>query len=261
MGEIPNLKPLSEADWLNEINLFRKETSIPGYWGNLEKNTDQWAIDVSGSPFWGSIKAEVAKWSNEYRTNNSGNLLAKPGLSNFIGKKESRIIGKLYNKRLNGENNDKLFDITGPPIPILNDLVRNRISCQFVDGVEFLSNKIVELAKKNDMEVKRSREGRIEGYFAQHINFYENVFYRFAGSVIPAKVICEIQIATELSTRIWEGTHAIYETARENKEDPDDWQWNPSDPRFISRQLGHMIHLADGLLVQLRESVKSIRRS
>ena len=80
------------------------------------------------------------------------------------------------------------------------------------------------------------------------------MLYRFGVEVIQARIICEIQVATELSTTVWDTTHTLYEVSRDSDEVPEDWQWSPKDPRFISRQLGHMIHLADGLLVQLREA-------
>ena len=122
-----------------------------------------------------------------------------------------------------------------------------------------LLSKLFELARQMNLTPNRCREGRLEGYFAQHITFAQQVYYRFAGGNEPATVLCEIQVATDLSTRIWEATHLVYEKARTTADHPEDWQWNPKDPRFVSRQLGHMMHLADGLLVQLREAINQIR--
>jgi len=99
-----------------------------------------------------------------------------------------------------------------------------------------------------------SREGRIEGYFAQHITFEQSVILRIAGHEQIATLKCEIQLASELATRIWDASHPLYEDARIRRNSPSEWQWTPDDPRFIANQLGHMIHLADGLLVQLRDA-------
>lgn len=87
--------------------------------------------------------------------------------------------------------------------------------------------------------------------------FQNKCLLPIGGGADPATITCEIQIATELSTKIWEETHSIYEGTRENFEKPSEWQWKPKDPRFISRQLCHMMHLADGLLMQLRESINA----
>ena len=206
-------------------------------------------------PYWSEASKQLSSWITEYRSKTSGSLLARPGLPKFEGKSGDRIYSKLYELRLKSENcKDDLFSKEGPPIPKLNDLVRTRISCQYVDGVEFLGSKLYSLAEHMGIEHERTREGRLEGYFAQHVNFVEDVFYRFGGGREPGSIICEIQLSTELSTRVWETTHHIYEVSRGTGEMPEDWQWNPKDSRFLSRQLGHMIHLADGLLVQLRES-------
>ena len=111
----------------------------------------------------------------------------------------------------------------------------------------------LKLCTINRKQVRRSK------YFAQHLNFSCDVLYRFGGGAEAGQVTCEVQLATALSTAVWETTHRIYESTRETEEAPEDWQWNPGDPRFVSRQLGHMIHLADGLLVQSREAANEER--
>jgi len=143
----------------------------------------------------------------------------------------------------------------GPPIPQLSDLVRTRISCKFLDGVDYLASRLNDLGQALGVQPERERLGRLEGYFAQHVTFRADVYYRFGGEVTPTRIDCEVQVATDLSTRVWDAAHQIYEGARDTADEPAEWQWNPGDPRFVARQLGHMIHLADGLLVQLRDSV------
>lgn len=254
-------KQITRSDWEKELIGIRADVSIPGYWSSIEENSNQWANEISVCPFWNNVNKNLEKWIAEYRSETGGALLAQPGLPKFIGKGSDRIQTKLYKKRLADDNyKTKVYPKEGPAIPNLHDLVRTRISCKFIDGVEFLANKLYRLSKEMSVYHGHSKEGRLEGYYAQHLNFKENVFYRFGGGTTAALIICEVQIATEMSTLIWDATHAIYEEAREREEDnPAEWQWLPNDPRFVSRQLGHMIHLADGLLVQLREAVKRER--
>jgi hypothetical protein len=142
-------------------------------------------------------------------------------------------------------------------LPILNDIVRTRIACPFIDGVEFLATKLSELAIDRGIFLERSREGRLEGYFAQHINISQRVIYQLGGIDRLADITCEIQVASEMATRMWDVGHAIYELVRGQESTPENWQWSPHDPRFIANQLGHTIHLADGLLVQIRDSGKA----
>jgi hypothetical protein len=179
-----------------------------------------------------------------------GELLSSSKLPEFNAKGVPRIRQKL----LNALSNKKLvFPADGPPVPILNDLVRTRIPCLYVDGVEFLAQRLVEAAQSVGAEPQHTREGRLDGYFAQHVLFREDVFFRFAGSNEPVRITCEVQVASLLATRMWREGHPFYELARVGKDDPEKWQWDPTDPKFLRRQLGHMIHLADGLLVRLRD--------
>lgn len=249
---------LREVDWLREMEKARPEISVPGYWQTLEDNCSQWAKEMSVCPYWNTAKEKLPHWASEYRRSTGGDLLAKPGLPDFIGKSCDRIRSKLYqDHRRKKVDPTKALPPGGPPVPLLDDLVRTRINCKFLDGVEYLGKVLFHLAEEMNLNPGRDRKGRIEGYYAQHITFEGDVFFRMGGSSSPVRITCEIQLATDLSTRIWEATHPIYEETRDTDEEPADWQWDPNDVRFVSRQLGHMIHLADGLLVRLRETVWS----
>jgi len=112
---------------------------------------------------------------------------------------------------------------------------------------------LVELAKELALSPEQKPRGLIVGYFAQHIYFTHSAYFRFGGRENPVTITCEIQLGTTLAKVIWESGHRIYEQSRDQPDRPADWQWNPKDPRFLIRQLGHMIHLADGILVNLRD--------
>lgn len=235
------------------------ELQIGGFWNALEENAIQWADDLSVSPFWKAVKEQQPKWSNEFQRNTSGSLLAGIGIPNFFPKKIVRVREKLlhdWERRGSSPDVSAYFPLSGPPIPIVNDIVRTRVECQFLDGVEYFAAKLAGLASQMEIQGTRQRQGRLQGYFAQHFCFDQSVIFRFGGGDHLVKIQCEVQVATALATRIWEESHRTYEEWRVQVDEAEDWQWNPSDPRFTARQLGHMIHLADGLLVQLRDSAK-----
>jgi len=251
-------RDLTEADWLRQLAAVRSEVRLPGFWTNLAENCARWAEELSVGPFWTEAKRRIDQWRMEYRAANDADLLSQPGLPSFTSKAEGSIRDKLFRRcKQEADYLAKAVEKEGPPIPRLGDLVRTRIACRYIDGVEFLANKIVGLADEMKLSPERRREGRIEGYFAQHITVQQEVIFRIVGHGQLAKVVCEIQIASEMATRMWDAAHPLYESARREAADPEDWQWKPNDPRFISNQLGHMIRLADGLLVQLRQSMKN----
>lgn len=250
-----HLPTQADSRLLEKLVAVRRELALPGYWTSLEANCHQWAKDITVSKFWAEAAELLPTWSSDYRSLHGDALLAYQSLPPFVGKPAARCRDKLCQWLRNASQPaEALVPAKGPPIPRLNDLVRTRVSCKYLDGVQFLANRLVGLAKRHGLKHEWHRRGLLQGYFAQHVTIELPVIFRFAGAVEAAPITCEIQLATVLATRIWETSHSIYESARSHDDEPSQWQWDPDDPRFVSRQLGHVIHLADGLLVQLRRS-------
>ena len=244
-----------KVDWFAKLAEIRSEFAIPSFLGVLASNAETWAQEISVGPFWKTANKRLPQWRTEYRALVGSDLLPHLDLPEFVHKAESSIRDKLIRLcKLHESDLSKVIGAGGPPIPKLNDIVRTRVACRYIDGVEFLAKKFLEVGKETNCNIELSREGRIEGYFAQHITFEQRVILRMAGYEQMATLNCEIQIASELATRIWDASHPLYEDARTRQYAPEEWQWKPNDRRFIANQLGHMIHLADGLLVQLRDS-------
>lgn len=257
MSQRPADTKLMEQEWLDQLCQSRPEVALPGYWQTVADNCTRWAEEVSVSPFWAEAKIQLDQWRSEYKQETGADLLSQVGLPSFCGKSAESIKRKLIRHcRSEADYVQKALPKGGPPIPRLGDLVRTRVVCRYIDGVEFLTSKFEHLAYNMQLKPTRRREGRLEGYFAQHLIVDAEVIFRFGGSSELARIVCEVQVASELATRMWEASHPLYEFSREEEKPPEDWQWNANDPRFIANQLGHMIHLADGLLVQLRRATK-----
>ena len=248
-----------KVDWIARLGEIRSEFRYSDFMHVLETNAATWAQEISVGPFWTAAAERLSQWRTEYTSVVGSSLLPMPGLPIFQGKSESSIRDKLI--RLcegDSENLIKVVPLVGPPIPKMHDLVRTRVICSYIDGVEFLANKFREMGKEFGCNPVLSREGRVEGYFAQHLTLNQDVIYREAGHTQMTIIECEIQFATELATQLWKSSHRWYEDARGRINNaPEEWQWKPDDPRFIANQLGHMIHLADGLLIQLRDREKN----
>ena len=254
-----NAQTENERRFWDVCTKMHPNLGVAGFWNTLQENCIQWADDLSVSPFWKTVKERQPAWSNDFQRKTSGSLLAEIGIPKFSPKNIQRVKEKLLHDWLRkGSPSDVTCfgPVGGSPIPLIKDLVRTRVECQFLDGVEFLTTKLAELASEMGISATRERQGRLQGYFAQHFCLEQRVIFRFGGGEQLVTIQCEVQIATALATRIWEESHRTYEEWRVQSDEAEDWQWNPSDPRFTARQLGHMIHLADGLLVQLRNSAQ-----
>lgn len=244
----------------NILKQLPEQCATPGYWLSLAQNTVDWAPEVSASPLWRRANSSLENWQKEYRREIGGTLFVGASLPAFVGKSEARIrektIEKIRRAESPGDEVKRLFN-QPVPVPMLEDLVRVRLAVQFLDGVPFLAKRLFQLASELDLSPQIEAKGNLNGYFAQHLTFCTSVYFRFgAGNSLPCLVKCEVQIATALAKHVWENSHELYETTRVSLEKSEDWQWNPRDQRFLSRQLGHMIHLADGLFCNLRDNGK-----
>jgi hypothetical protein len=260
----PGSQPVTTGD--RDAELVRKlerevpDTATPGYWSTLEKNAKTWADEVSVQDFWTSANANLPRWRGEFQTLQGAELLPDNKLPLFTGKGAARTKEKALGEiRRNDGSVGSVYPKGGASVPCLNDLVRVRIPTRYLDGVDFLANKLKEHLEQPQHRLSVTKVTRQSGYYACHLHFDYSLLYRQGGGATNVMVKCEIQIATELSTTIWDRTHGSYELSRVKPSDDEKWQWKPDDPQFIATQLGHMIHLADGLVVQLREAVKKRR--
>ncbi|WP_343661770.1 hypothetical protein [Ralstonia sp.] len=254
----PTVEPTSPTILAERLlSQHRPKDFSAGYWKLIADNAERWACEFGAGPFWGAANQNLGAWRQEFRQKFGGSLLASDGLPPLVGKSDRSIADKVGRKLgKNGEELDKIFPVDRPFVPQISDLVRTRVQCKFIDGVEFLATKLADLASDMGCLKARDRQGKVEGYFAQHVTVEQDAFYRIGGAAVACKVTFEIQVASDLATKMWEATHLLYEVDRGDTEapQPKDWQWDASNPRFISNQLGHMMHLADGLLVQLRNT-------
>jgi len=229
---------------------------VEGYWESLETSSKTWAAECAAQPVWTEARSEATRWSGEFHRKTGQSLFSDADLPAFVGKEMPRLREKTL-RDVKRKGVERVFP-NGSPVPQINDLVRVRIATRFLDGVAFVAEKLIGHFKRHNIELKA--EARASGYYAHHLYFSWKRLFSFATKEdVAVSVVCEIQIATELATTIWDRTHGVYELSRVAADagaDDDAWQWMPSDPRFIAAQLGNMIHLADGLVVQLRDAVQ-----
>ena len=67
------------------------ECNIPGYWETLAENTNDWAPQISASPFWRAANSHIENWKKEYRRETQGLLYKGSEFPSFVGKSAARI--------------------------------------------------------------------------------------------------------------------------------------------------------------------------
>lgn len=245
----------SDEQLLLEIANTHPDVRLPGYWELLADQCKHWAGHASISPLWKAASDRLPSWVNEYRRKYHGPLKVDTGLPGFQGKGADRIRTKTIAAYRAAKPEDKatLWPPGSPAVPQINDLVRTRVVVSYLDGIEFLATKLQATAKDLGTKMKTNRKASSSGYYALHLYFTEPFHFRINQVTQSVTIQCEVQIGTELATTLWNATHRVYEVWREIPGEDVGWEWKPDDPRFLSRQLGHMIHLVDGLLIRLRD--------
>src|SRR6266850_4978770 len=125
---------LTVADCFRQIGDAHPETNIHGYWKNLEDSCNQWARYVTAGTLWIEARKRLDQWRTEYHAATGAALLGGTNLPDFVGKSEKSIRDKLHRQcKLRPDLIPQAIGAS-PPIPVLNDLVRTRVVCTYIDG-------------------------------------------------------------------------------------------------------------------------------
>jgi hypothetical protein len=139
------------------------------------------------------------------------------------------------------------------------DVVRGRMVVRYLDGVQFLADKMSELGTKLGVQVNVWTHAQEYGYYAMHLTVHQDFEVQTLNyeDLESRHSRIEIQLTTELQETIGGLTHGYFEKRREEKADPDEkWQWNYKAPEFTPYYLGHMLHYLEGMIMRVREEVR-----
>jgi hypothetical protein len=139
------------------------------------------------------------------------------------------------------------------------DIVRTTIVVKYLDGVEFIANKIKSISEEDNFNYSIDYEAREEGYYAAHITLSRS--FEIPDEKWETKMInfnIEIQITTQLQEVIKILLHQHYERNRELicKEKNIKWQWDYKSEEFSSNYIGHILHYVEGMIMEIRDKQK-----
>ena len=137
----------------------------------------------------------------------------------------------------------------------MNDLLRARVVCKFIDGPGFVTERLMGHAKNKGVIGRSYTQQRDEGYYAYH--FYGTFSFGTMGNTWNEEmkdIEVEIQVTTQLQDVLNMLTHAYYEQQRiSSDKDSDEWKWEYGTSRFRARYLSHTLHMLEGIIVELRD--------
>ena len=137
----------------------------------------------------------------------------------------------------------------------VKDIVRTRFFVKYLDGVEFLLDKLVALANDSGLRSETKYVGGTDGYYAAHLHVtldFEIPKPDFDTETRPITV--ELQITSQLQEVIRRLLHHHFERQRQRPpESRYDWQWNYRSDEFATNYLGHILHYVEGMIMEVRD--------
>ncbi len=141
----------------------------------------------------------------------------------------------------------------------INDVVRTLFVVRYLDGVQFVIDKVQNLCRQQGLPAcEVSFEAREEGYYAAHLyTTQEFEIPKVTWDTERVKISIEVQITTQLQEIIRKLLHKYYEERRKRLEKDDvKWQWNYKSDEFATNYLGHILHYVEGMIMDIREKQK-----
>ena len=258
-----SIKPENIDDyykWCKKELNFEITSQLENYYNSI---TVKLKADFEKSLFWKSILDKRVVLNQEYLAQTSYNLFTFDFKPEIVTKSFSSFIEKTFRRNV-------IFNKNFPKAPYggwitpqnwyenTNDIIRTFFVVKYLDGVEFLMQKISEIATENNLICQNSFEARDEGYYALHL-------YIISDFEIPKqtwdteikKMSIEIQVTTQLQDVISKLTHKFYEERRISLKKPDKkWQWNYKSDEFAVNYLGHILHYLEGMIMDVRQKTK-----
>lgn len=219
--------------------------------------------DFEQSDIWIDLNRNIKIFDEEYLLK-TGYPLFIPGFSPKLDMKsfESFLL-KTFRKNILENKNWPNEPSDGWILPNIwfskiNDIVRTLFVVKYLDGVEFMIDKMKFLCARNNLDCSVFLEAREEGYYAVHL-YTKKEFEIPKVTWDTEKIIVsiELQITTQLQEVIRRLLHKYYEDRRKKvKEEDSKWQWNYKTDEFVTNYLGHILHYVEGMIMDIREKQK-----
>ena len=215
------------------------------------------------SDFWRQLVGNLQEYDHKYYSNRECYLLMSDIPPELYIKSFDSFLLKTFRKNIIENKNWPKDPDNGWILPdnwysSINDIVRTLIVVKYLDGVQFILDKIKLLCEQNNLNPEISLEAREEGYYAAHL-YVQREFEipRIDWDTDKVDISIEIQVTTQLQDVIRKLLHKYYEERRKQVMGDDmKWQWDYKSDEFAANYLGHILHYVEGMIVEIREKQK-----
>ena len=244
--------------WMKEERKFEITNEVENHYVLISKTIrDQF----EKSPFWTELDKNLNKFHGEYREKSKDyNLLSTLNTPELNVKSFDSALLKTFRKNiLNNENlteePEKGWILPNNWYSQINDIVRTSFIVRYLDGVNFLTDKIETICQEQNIKYETEFEAKDEGYYAAHLSILQEfTIPKYNWDSIRIDVCIEIQITTQLQDVIKQLLHKYYEKNRKKNEEKDiKWQWDYKNEEFSMNYLGHILHYVEGMIMEIRD--------
>lgn len=211
------------------------------------------------SNFWTSFLDQLQEFNQEYYIDTEYYLFKSDYKPEIFIKPYDSIVSKTFRKNIVLNKNFPNEPFGGwycrlNNLNRFNDLIRTNIVVKYLDGIEFIIEKLKVLAKDNGLDFRVHFEARETGYYAVHTYLkHELEVPNINWDTKKEKFIIEIQITTELQENIKKLTHKYYSSKRDQEvSKKEKWQWKYESDEFSVNYLGHILHYLEGQIMEIR---------
>lgn len=223
--------------------------------------TERIKSDFEGSDFWLRLTDNFHEYNDEYLLNNTGYDLLRDYKPTLLTKPFTSFFLKTYRKNVLLNKNWPKEPQGGWILPSnwhskINDIVRTLIEVKYLDGVEFMIQKIKAFCEDRGSECLVFMEAREEGYYAAHLYLKQSFEVpRMTWDTEKVEVSVEVQLTTQLQEVIRKLLHNYYEDVRKLDREREDvkWQWDYKSEEFAANYLGHILHYVEGMIMEVRD--------
>lgn len=252
-------KPKDVSEYLKRLYKDSKgnyTSKYKNYYENVMLNVQN---QFYTSSFWSELQKEWGNIDQEYYSQTHFHLFAEKLTEVFI-KPYNSMVDKTFRKNVVLNDcwpNEPKKGWIDPSYPFerLNDLLRTTIIVKYLDGAEFVLQKIQELATKANYDFRCDYEAKDKGYYAIHAYICPTFeIQNLLWDTNNVKIQLEIQITTQIQDTIKKLTHEYYEKHRSTiANDELAWQWNYKSDEFALNYMGHILHYLEGMIMEIRD--------
>lgn len=250
-------------EWLEREHGVNIDKRIENHYESVVQKIKR---DFSKSLLWTELGKELNKIEEGYILKTGYRLFLESNLPELKTKSFESFIEKTFRKNI-------IYNYRWPEPPKngwifpsnwmnrINDTVRTLFVVKYLDGAEYLIEKLELFASNFDLNFRKFYEAREEGYYAIHTyvrSDFETPKIDFDTEI--QNISIEIQVTTQLQEVIRRLLHKYYEEKRTQNssgvEKRKQWQWNPESEEFSTNYLGHILHYVEGMILEIRNKEK-----